>query len=498
MPEGTIAAFQDHGTVARTVDADVEGARAEIAALAGAGVSLDDGHPQARGRRREVVLGLVRFADRDDPAESRRAARRLMATTAKRPAPNPLRAGLRVGGASEPTVFVIYGGVGRPLPAQAPAGDLQPRRPRPPAEQVRRDRLLAARDGQRDLPRVRPHGGREVLADAGRRPPLAGVRTEPALPGRGLRRGGVQGPRPAPRGDRCRPWDGREPRLLPLDAGELLPGDRAGDGRDQAEQAAGVRPRRHREAVRPRSGLGAGARRRRPPAVLARARSTASTTTWARRPSRTSSRSGSPTRSSSPSGTTRYVDHVQITVGESIGVEHRAAFYEETGVVRDIVQNHLLQVFALVAMEPPASFDADPIRDEKAKLLRATRPMTLENSVRGQYGEGYVAGEQAVALPRGAERPARLEHADLHRGEARDRQLALGGDAVLHPGGEAACQAGDRGRGPVQAPAAPAVPDRRGRAARGQRARPADPARRGDLAPLRRQGARRRRSRCGR
>ena len=61
------------------------------------------------------------------------------------------------------------------------------------------------------------------------------------------------------------------------------------------------------------------------------------------------------------------------------------------------MQNHLLQVFALVAMEPPAAFDADPIRDEKAKLLRATRPMTLENAVRGQYGEGYVAGERAVA-----------------------------------------------------------------------------------------------------
>ncbi|HYX84212.1 MAG TPA: glucose-6-phosphate dehydrogenase [Gaiellales bacterium] len=92
-----------------------------------------------------------------------------------------------------------------------------------------------------------------------------------------------------------------------------------------------------------------------------------------------------------------HVDHVQITVGESIGVEHRAAFYEETGVVRDIVQNHLLQVYALVAMEPPAAFAADPIRDEKTKLLRATRPMTLENAVRGQYGQGYVAGEEAAA-----------------------------------------------------------------------------------------------------
>jgi glucose-6-phosphate 1-dehydrogenase len=90
----------------------------------------------------------------------------------------------------------------------------------------------------------------------------------------------------------------------------------------------------------------------------------------------------------------RYVDHVQITVAESIGVEHRAAFYEETGVVRDIVQNHLLQVLALVGMEPPAAFDADSVRDEKTKVLRATRPLTLENAVRGQYGAGYVAGEE--------------------------------------------------------------------------------------------------------
>jgi glucose-6-phosphate 1-dehydrogenase len=92
-----------------------------------------------------------------------------------------------------------------------------------------------------------------------------------------------------------------------------------------------------------------------------------------------------------------YVDHVQITVAESIGVEHRAQFYEETGVVRDIVQNHLLQVLALVAMEPPAAFDADPVRDEKTKLLRAMRPMTFENTVRGQYAKGYVTGAPADA-----------------------------------------------------------------------------------------------------
>jgi glucose-6-phosphate 1-dehydrogenase len=98
-----------------------------------------------------------------------------------------------------------------------------------------------------------------------------------------------------------------------------------------------------------------------------------------------------------PIWTNRYVDHIQITVAESLGVEHRAAFYEETGVVRDIVQNHLLQVLALVAMEPPAAFEADAVRDEKTKVLRATRPLSFENTVRGQYGRGFVAGEEVVA-----------------------------------------------------------------------------------------------------
>ena len=67
----------------------------------------------------------------------------------------------------------------------------------------------------------------------------------------------------------------------------------------------------------------------------------------------------------------RYVDHVQITVAESIGIENRGAFYEETGAVRDVLQNHLLQLVSLIAMEPPATFDADALRDEKVKVLRA-------------------------------------------------------------------------------------------------------------------------------
>jgi glucose-6-phosphate 1-dehydrogenase len=91
----------------------------------------------------------------------------------------------------------------------------------------------------------------------------------------------------------------------------------------------------------------------------------------------------------------RYVDHVQITVAESIGIENRGAFYEETGAVRDVLQNHLLQLVSLVAMEPPATFQADALRDEKVKVLRAigTHPADPATEVvRGQYGPGWVAG----------------------------------------------------------------------------------------------------------
>jgi glucose-6-phosphate 1-dehydrogenase len=96
----------------------------------------------------------------------------------------------------------------------------------------------------------------------------------------------------------------------------------------------------------------------------------------------------------------RYVDHVQITVAESIGIENRGRFYEETGASRDILQNHLMQLLALVAMEPPASFEADALRDEKVKVVRAVNPFTPErvanDVVRGQYGPGWVAG---MAVP---------------------------------------------------------------------------------------------------
>ncbi|HEY8632863.1 MAG TPA: glucose-6-phosphate dehydrogenase, partial [Candidatus Limnocylindrales bacterium] len=93
----------------------------------------------------------------------------------------------------------------------------------------------------------------------------------------------------------------------------------------------------------------------------------------------------------------RHIDHVQITVAETIGVENRGAFYEETGASRDILQNHLLQLMSLVAMEPPATFDADALRDEKVKVIRAIGELTpdqIQNDVvRGQYGPGWVAAQ---------------------------------------------------------------------------------------------------------
>ena len=96
----------------------------------------------------------------------------------------------------------------------------------------------------------------------------------------------------------------------------------------------------------------------------------------------------------------RYVDHVQITVAESIGIENRGKFYEEAGVLRDIIQNHVLQLLCLVAMEPPVAFDPNAVRDEKVKVLRSIQPQTAEeilrDSVRGQYGPGAVDGKTAV------------------------------------------------------------------------------------------------------
>jgi len=94
----------------------------------------------------------------------------------------------------------------------------------------------------------------------------------------------------------------------------------------------------------------------------------------------------------------KYVDHVQLTVAEAIGVEGRGGYFEEAGIVRDMVQNHMFQFLTLMAMEPPVRFDADAVRDEKTKVLRALRPFSVEDVardvVRAQYAAGSSMGER--------------------------------------------------------------------------------------------------------
>ncbi len=115
-----------------------------------------------------------------------------------------------------------------------------------------------------------------------------------------------------------------------------------------------------------------------------------------------------------------HVDHVQITVAEEIGVEGRGKFYEQTGVTKDIVENHLMQLLCLTAMEPPISLAADAVRDEKVKVLRSLRPMersmVAQNVIRGQYGRGFVRADEV---------PAYREEPDVDRLSCIDTYVAM-------------------------------------------------------------------------
>ena len=95
-----------------------------------------------------------------------------------------------------------------------------------------------------------------------------------------------------------------------------------------------------------------------------------------------------------------YIDHVQITIAESLGVEHRAGYYDKSGAIRDMFQNHMIQLLALVGMEPPACFEADSLRNEKVKVIRSLRPIDLKNIedyfVLGQYAPGRIDDQEAV------------------------------------------------------------------------------------------------------
>ena len=130
-----------------------------------------------------------------------------------------------------------------------------------------------------------------------------------------------------------------------------------------------------------------------------------------------------------------YVDHVQITAAETLGVERRGGFYETTGALRDMIQSHVLQLTSLVAVEPPASFDATAVRNEKLKVLQSIRPFNLEmvaqSVVRGQYAPGKLDGKPVPGYRQEPNVNPASRTETFVAAQAFDRQLALGRRAVL-------------------------------------------------------------------
>src|SRR5690606_4146272 len=116
----------------------------------------------------------------------------------------------------------------------------------------------------------------------------------------------------------------------------------------------------------------------------------------------------------------RYVNCVQITVAETIGVDGRASYFDSAGVIRDIIQNHALQLLTLTAMEAPVAFNADSVRDEKVKVLRALRPLTgdeaMKNTLRAQYAAGRQDGKAVDAY---------LDHEGVAKNSQTETFLAL-------------------------------------------------------------------------
>ena len=160
------------------------------------------------------------------------------------------------------------------------------------------------------------------------------------------------------------------------------------------------------------------------------------------------------------------IDHVQITVAETVGLEGRGGYYDKSGAMRDMLQNHMLQLLCLIAMDPPVSLDADRVRDEKLKVLRALKPMEPHEvaslTVRGQYTHGAIDGKPVPGyLADLGVRRAR-PHRELRRAEGRGAHLALGRRAVLPAHRQAAAHESVRNRHPVPRAAVLDLPARGG------------------------------------
>ena len=153
-----------------------------------------------------------------------------------------------------------------------------------------------------------------------------------------------------------------------------------------------------------------------------------------------------------------YVDHVQITVAEDLGLEGRADYYDKSGALRDMVQNHLLQLLCLTAMEPPHQLEDDDVRTEKIKVLNALAPISGEAArkltVRGAIQGGRQGRQAGPGLSGGTEFRQRKHHGNFRRHQGEHRQLALGRRAVLPADRQADVASPFRHRDPVQADAA--------------------------------------------
>ena len=187
-----------------------------------------------------------------------------------------------------------------------------------------------------------------------------------------------------------------------------------------------------------------------------------------------------------------YIDHVQITASESLGVEARAAFYESAGALRDMVQSHMLQLTSLVSMEAPAVFDATAVRNEKIKVLQSIRHFTeetvLKTVVRGQYGPGTVNGKQVPGYRQEKGVNPGVGNRNVRSAEAAGRQLALGWSALLSSHRQTSRPAENGNNHPVQAGSSPGVSRIKFAA---ERTRAEHPAGRRNFPFLRRKGARR-------